>query len=91
MPAPPNSPQPESGACAAPGSWPESCDPGAAFDEALVADLLPDLRREWPSYMSLGDSFWAHEWLKHGTCARPVFSDEHGAPRFAVGAAGYCT
>ena len=48
-----------------------------------MADLLPDLRREWPSYMSLGDSFWAHEWLKHGTCSRPVFNDEHGAPRAA--------
>jgi len=61
------------------GSYPHDCDPRAAFDEALVADLLPDLRREWPSYMSLGDSFWAHEWLKHGTCSRPVFNDEHGA------------
>jgi ribonuclease I len=61
------------------GSYPHDCDPRASFDEALVADLLPDLRREWPSYMSLGDSFWAHEWLKHGTCSRPVFNDEHGA------------
>lgn len=31
------------------GTWPEFCDPQYKFDDEAVADLMPDLKEEWPS------------------------------------------
>ncbi|KAJ1268575.1 hypothetical protein BS78_07G145700 [Paspalum vaginatum] len=62
------------------GSYPQNCDPDAAFNPSKVRDLLSSLRAKWPTLAcpsSDGNTFWSHEWEKHGTCAADVF-DEHG-------------
>lgn len=61
------------------GSWPQFCAQ-QPFSQERVEDLLPVLRREWPSLFSKDSSFWRHEWLKHGTCAEklcPLLTNEH--------------
>eukprot|EP00892_Ulva_mutabilis_P006178 jgi/Ulvmu1/3932/UM018_0155.1 len=55
------------------GSWPQFCAE-QPFSEENVEDLLPVLRREWPSLFTKNASFWRHEWLKHGTCAEKLCS-----------------
>lgn len=54
------------------GGWPEFCDHKAVFAPAAVADLEDDMADQWPSFSYNDTSFWEHEWLKHGTCSRPV-------------------
>lgn len=58
------------------GSWPQFCS-NEKFDEGKVKDLLPELEDEWPTFFNSEDSFWDHEWSKHGTCALKVLPDEH--------------
>ena len=55
------------------GLWPaaESC-PGKPFSDALVKDLLPEMKVDWLSCPEKGgdnEGFWSHEWQKHGTCS----------------------
>ena len=63
------------------GSYPSQCK-GAKFDEQAIADLVPEMSAVWPNVAfdskgrqsKVGDrltneSFWGHEWDKHGTCA----------------------
>ena len=57
-------------------SWPQYCSK-EPFSAAAVADLLPQLRTEWPSVFSKGSHFWQHEWRRHGTCATETFPTEH--------------
>jgi len=62
------------------GSYPQNCNPDAAFNPSKVSDLLSSLRAKWPTLAcptNDGLRFWGHEWEKHGTCAADVF-DEHG-------------
>ncbi|WVZ92782.1 hypothetical protein U9M48_038822 [Paspalum notatum var. saurae] len=62
------------------GSYPQNCNPDAAFNPSKVSDLLSSLRAKWPTLAcpsNDGTTFWSHEWEKHGTCAADVF-DEHG-------------
>jgi len=62
------------------GSYPQNCNPDAAFNPSKVSDLLSSLRAKWPTLAcptNDGLRFWGHEWEKHGTCAAEVF-DEHG-------------
>ena len=37
-----------------------------------VAPLLSDLKKYWPSYDAADNTFWAHEYEKHGTCAASI-------------------
>ena len=55
------------------GLWPvaESC-PGKPFSDALVKDLLQEMKVDWLSCPEKGgdnEGFWSHEWQKHGTCS----------------------
>ena len=53
------------------GSWPQYCGRSDSWTPADLAPLLPRLRAAWPSFGASADpaAFWAHEWLRHGTCA----------------------
>jgi len=48
-------------------SYPCTCT-AEQFSEDNVKTILPDLQKYWPSLMGPNDSFWSHEWSKHGTC-----------------------
>eukprot|EP00850_Spirogloea_muscicola_P004127 SM000017S02867 [mRNA] locus=s17:737108:739714:- [translate_table: standard] len=55
------------------------CAPAAASCDLQVRDLESDLEDFWDTLScpaSKGESFWSHEWSKHGTCA-DTLSDEH--------------
>eukprot|EP00803_Ostreobium_quekettii_P010729 evm.model.scf_1932.1 EVM.evm.TU.scf_1932.1 scf_1932:9848-13867(-) len=58
------------------GKYPTYCGNKAEhYDPKDLVDLKPRLDVEWPSLITDGDSFWRHEWEKHGTCANMT---EHG-------------
>nr|BAA95359.1 S-like RNase [Volvox carteri f. nagariensis] len=59
------------------GSWPQFCTPEDKFDEDQLEDLMDDLEVEWPSVYDSDETFWEHEWSKHGTCALDIFPSEH--------------
>merc|ERR1711959_304601 len=48
--------------------WQESCTQ-EKFDITQVKDLEDDLNKYWPSCDGPAQSFWSHEWGKHGTCS----------------------
>jgi ribonuclease I len=67
------------------GLWPSRAGAGRAsgypcacsdepFDSEKVAAIRPELDKFWPTLFAKhggGDeSFWGHEWSKHGTCSR---------------------
>ncbi|XP_039146151.1 extracellular ribonuclease LE-like [Dioscorea cayenensis subsp. rotundata] len=61
------------------GSYPSNCDPNSPFDPSKIADLNSRMQANWPSLAcpsSNGNTFWAHEWEKHGTCSESVL-DQH--------------
>ncbi|XP_020591938.1 ribonuclease 1-like [Phalaenopsis equestris] len=60
------------------GSYPSNCDPNTPFDSSQISDLSSSMATEWPSLAcpsNNGESFWAHEWAKHGTCAESVLNE----------------
>ncbi|XP_033642302.1 ribonuclease Oy-like [Asterias rubens] len=71
------------------GTWPTkigtegptNCNNTWTFDFSKVKDLESQLQKVWPDLLSGStyDSFWAHEWDKHGTCASslPALYGEH--------------
>lgn len=50
---------------------PFNCDTAIHFDPDQLAPLMDKLKQFWPNIESntKPDSFWKHEWSKHGTCA----------------------
>eukprot|EP01121_Diplochlamys_sp_Union-15-3_P004006 TRINITY_DN1396_c0_g2_i3.p1 TRINITY_DN1396_c0_g2~~TRINITY_DN1396_c0_g2_i3.p1 ORF type:complete len:207 (+),score=26.77 TRINITY_DN1396_c0_g2_i3:44-664(+) len=51
------------------GSWPSYC-PGPDFSLSNISSLVPSMKILWPDLEENDDnSFWSHEWSKHGTCA----------------------
>lgn len=59
------------------GRWPEYCDRSSQFNARSVEDLLPRMKQQWPSFAQGGYGFWAHEWVRHGTCAYPAITSQH--------------
>lgn len=57
------------------GTYPSSCtnDP---WDPSLVSSITQDLEKYWVSLAGPSNTFWSHEWEKHGTCAAPVLTGE---------------
>ncbi|KAE8657428.1 Ribonuclease 1 [Hibiscus syriacus] len=44
-----------------------------------ISDLIGNMRRNWSTLAcpsGSGETFWSHEWEKHGTCSESVF-DQH--------------
>ena len=58
------------------GSYPSDCPGAPAFDPAKLKPILPALNRYWPSLNGPSDTFWEHEYTKHGSCAVDVFPTE---------------
>lgn len=56
------------------GSWPQTCS-DEQFNLSLLDDLSDELEQNWPNVKALKpgsrshESFWSHEWSKHGTCS----------------------
>jgi ribonuclease I len=65
------------------GLWPQYDEPKnnkkyptfcrqVEFDINKIKDLLPELEKKWYSYdgtsIPRDESFWKHEWEKHGSC-----------------------
>ncbi|GMI99894.1 RIBONUCLEASE 1, ribonuclease 1 [Hibiscus trionum] len=68
-------------------SYPQNCDPTNPFDESEISDLISNMSMNWPTLAcpsSSGETFWSHEWDKHGTCSESVF-DQHGYFETALG------
>jgi ribonuclease T2 len=67
------------------GSWPQYCGRPDSWSPADLAPLLPRLRAAWPSFGPAtpdpDPAFWAHEWLRHGTCAERLGGGGVGGPR----------
>lgn len=61
---------------------PNYCNESATFNITEIESLIPTLMKEWPNLITNEsfDSFWSHEWLKHGTCATGIsaLSTERG-------------
>lgn len=53
------------------GSYPSTCT-SDKFNPNSVQSILSDLQTYWPSLNGPDDTFWAHEYEKHGTCAASV-------------------
>ena len=56
------------------GGYPSTCT-DEPFDEQIVVDIgMSEMNQYWPNIKSNTtnpdyDSFWEHEWTKHGTCS----------------------
>lgn len=50
--------------------YPTFCNP-VTFDLSNLTDILPELHKNWYSNRGPDESFWKHEYEKHGSC---VFS-----------------
>jgi len=49
-------------------SYPQNCN-NIPFNITSISALVPQLNINWPSYMGPSETFWCHEWEKHGTCS----------------------
>jgi ribonuclease T2 len=58
------------------GSYPQTCPGAPAFDPSKLKPLLPALNTYWPSLNGPSQTFWQHEYEKHGSCATDVFPTE---------------
>ncbi|KAL1957430.1 hypothetical protein VTO42DRAFT_5998 [Malbranchea cinnamomea] len=57
------------------GSYEQYCDPSREYENITAileshdqGELLDYMNTFWKDYQGDDDSFWAHEWNKHGTC-----------------------
>ncbi|KAK2791366.1 ribonuclease T2-like [Emmonsiellopsis sp. PD_33] len=64
------------------GTYESNCDPSREYSNisAIIeasgeTELLDDLNTFWKDYKGDDESFWAHEWNKHGTCISTLEPD----------------
>lgn len=50
------------------GTQPAFC--GGTFEPSDISSILRKMEYAWPSYDGSNDSFWSHEYDKHGSCAK---------------------
>lgn len=56
------------------GTYDSSCDPSRAYTDitSILSSMAPDtlsyMQTYWKDYQGNDESFWEHEWSKHGTC-----------------------
>lgn len=67
------------------GTFDASCDSTRAYTNisAIIksfgkTELLSYMQTYWKDYSGNDDSFWSHEWSKHGTCIRYVSKISEG-------------
>jgi len=48
-------------------SYPQYCRT-VTFDPSLLTPIRPQLQENWASDRGSDDTFWQHEWEKHGSC-----------------------
>ncbi|WZZ73858.1 hypothetical protein YC2023_085228 [Brassica napus] len=61
------------------GTYPSNCDNTKPFDSSSISDLISSMQKSWPTLAcpsGSGETFWEHEWEKHGTCSEAVI-DQH--------------
>lgn len=60
------------------GTWEEYCDKDREYSnitailEGAAPCTLKYMEDNWKDYQGNDESFWAHEWNKHGTCMSPL-------------------
>ncbi|XP_048738067.2 ribonuclease Oy-like [Ostrea edulis] len=66
---------------------PENCNSSWPFDINDVKPLVSDLKRDWPNLFpdTKENSFWKHEWSKHGTCAISLPATSNQLKYFSMG------
>ncbi|VDO88433.1 unnamed protein product [Schistosoma margrebowiei] len=74
-----------------PKDFPEKqpqCTVKEQFDIKKLENLLSDLRKLWPSLSNYEspESFWKHEFNRHGKCATedPAIVNQHGYFKFGI-------
>ncbi|XP_045193821.2 ribonuclease Oy-like [Mercenaria mercenaria] len=77
------------------GLWPQlgadkgptSCNSSWHFDFSRIASLTQQLKAYWPNLYNdtIPDSFWEHEWDKHGTCCTDLDSTAGERNYFTTG------
>ena len=53
------------------GGYPQNCNLSNKFYLNQLEPIKKDLNSYWYSCSDNSESFWKHEWLKHGTCFYP--------------------
>nr|XP_022335262.1 ribonuclease Oy-like [Crassostrea virginica] len=66
---------------------PENCNKSWPFDIKSIESLVPELKKYWPNLYpdTKENSFWEHEWEKHGTCATSVPATSNELKYFQMG------
>jgi ribonuclease T2 len=66
------------------GTYPQDCS-NTPFDPSQVAPIASDLNKYWISLNGPSETFWSHEFEKHGTCAADVLPTELGYMNATLG------
>lgn len=57
------------------GDYPCNCS-DVPFDPSAIQSIITSMNTYWLSLNGPSQSFWEHEWSKHGTCASDIFPDQ---------------
>jgi ribonuclease T2 len=58
------------------GSYPQYCT-SAKYDPSAISSIRDQMNHDWPSLKDSNyDSFWSHEYEKHGTCCQDILPTE---------------